>query len=62
MTKETGGSAFPLSHEGMYQQGMTLRDYFAGQVLADCYKQLCIDEAVVYAYKVADAMLKEREK
>lgn len=47
-------------------RGMTLRDYFAGQVLTGFMSQHAlrfdsIDDAN-YCYKIADAMLKEREK
>ena len=48
------------------QDGMTLRDYFAGQVLTGFMNQHAlrfdpIDDAN-YCYKVADAMLEERDK
>lgn len=86
MTKKpTGGSAFPpanhdaygmgpgtIDDTGIYDtQGMTLRDWFAGQALAgilafpgavegDMNKSY---RSVVYsAYGYADAMLKERSK
>ena len=37
MTKEDGGPAFPLSRESSSSknyEGMTLRDYFAGQAMS----------------------------
>ena len=51
--------------------GMTLRDYFAGQVLAGCFSANIIVSEVkvetpeayaIFAYSIADAMLVEREK
>lgn len=46
-----------------YHPGMTLRDYFAGQAIIG----ICVNSGVKYfkaetAYKIADAMLEEREK
>lgn len=47
---------------------MTLRDYFAGQVLAGFMSgheramRFNPDDDAAYCYRVADAMLKEREK
>lgn len=60
--------AFPRANE--YQYGMTLRDYFAGQALAGLCSQhdatgmwsWLPNDAVVVAYKIADAMLAERAK
>jgi hypothetical protein len=68
--------AFPCEGEGFgmpehFQEGMTLRDYFAGQALA----ALCAspflkldkgeirwEEVAKQSYRYADAMLAEREK
>ena len=68
--KYNGGPAFPLpmgTETATGTDGMTLRDFFAGQALAG----MCASETdgVSYssgnvasrAYKIADAMLKERE-
>ena len=74
--KETGGPAFPTENEmqtgpGSYHyEGMTLRDYFAGQALAGlCSAQNVagvwqgnVPEAAREAYKMADAMLAEKSK
>ena len=49
--------------EAHAQEGMTLRDYFAGQVLASGQLRL-IDRqeiAAAQAYRVADAMLAARK-
>lgn len=69
--QEHGGQAFPLFGVTMVEQkGMTLRDYFAAKslpgmmaaVMADeCHNWLPIDFAKE-AYKIADAMLEERNK
>jgi hypothetical protein len=52
------------------QDGMMLRDWFAGHALAghlawsptDCSEQGKAVDAAAFAYKVADAMIAEREK
>jgi hypothetical protein len=70
MTIKNGGPAFP-THEDM-QEGMTLRDHFAGLAMAAIIAiptdedpdEDPDDRAVVaayYAYKYADAMLRSRE-
>ena len=63
MNKPTGGPAFPVDNRT--NQGMTLRDYFAGQALAGL---LAIDEPCTapaiarVAYDYADAMIEARNK
>lgn len=64
MTNPTdGGHAFPSPP---YDKGMSLRDYFAGQVVAEALQLLdFMDDtsaaaAAKYAYQVADAMLAAR--
>ena len=67
---KTGGSAFPMADAPFaYQDGMTLRDYFAGQWICgklDCsgiQGQLRVRRrAARMAYRFADAMIAEREK
>ena len=67
--RESGGNAFPTNGDDV--EGMTLRDYFAAQVLtgfmaADVERMhLDVHEVSNYArqiYRVADAMLKAREE
>lgn len=58
---KTGGAAFPLESDYGSQRGMTLRDYFAGQVITQLESFSSSDAAEV-AYRVADAMIAEREK
>lgn len=59
--------AFPAHWNGLQpaQQGMTLRDWFAGQALAgalaDSSRDLYAYEYAESAYEYADAMLKARE-
>jgi hypothetical protein len=67
--KDDGGQAFPRA-EGKVSyghDGMTLRDYFAGQAIAG----MCASDAegtwpsasmALQAYVLADAMLLERNK
>jgi len=66
---KTGGAAFPHVSTHIARTGMTLRDYFAGQVLGEileCYHNLTdVDPyrfAAAQAYEMADAMIAEREK
>jgi hypothetical protein len=67
---KTGGPAFarPCSVDRRLhtvipeQDGMTLRDYFAGQALAGMKNRAGTEEVhAEIAYKTADAMLKARE-
>lgn len=79
MNKPSGGPAFPVvqtiqTNPGDYgfapppQEGMTLRDYFAGQALAgNCGfptgpEGVQASDLAVEAYRIADAMLEAREK
>jgi hypothetical protein len=71
MKDKTGGPAFPrplslnVNGEAAWEQdGMTLRDWFAGQALPWILRaHLGSPEWVAAeAYKLADAMLKERER
>lgn len=69
--------AYPFVHKGekgenIYNNGMTLRDWFAGQALAGMMANCDTDgvngwtgpgeAAAMVAYVFADAMLKERAK
>lgn len=68
-----GGPAFPASlyklengqESSVPHEGMTLRDYFAGQALAAMPAEILTEEpdSVVAkaSYKLADAMIAERE-
>ena len=71
-TINDGGFAFPMPDvlhvNGMVQHGfngMTLREYYAGQALAgliaDQSRDGSADDRARYAYAYADAMLKARE-
>lgn len=67
-----GGTAFPVADswypDGQVQfgsNGMTLRDYFAGQALTGMMDDIITMDAperARYAYYQADAMLKAREE
>jgi hypothetical protein len=52
----------PAAPEYEDQQGMSLRDWFAGQALAHCANTMEAEVKASYCYQIADAMLKEREK
>jgi hypothetical protein len=64
----TGGPAFPTpryERGDMYSLGMTLRDYFAAKAMQAWL--VGVDEpgegrCADFAYRMADAMLKAREK
>jgi hypothetical protein len=45
----------------VYDSGMTLRDYFAGQVISGHIYDGMPDTLAAYAYDIADSMLKRRE-
>lgn len=73
--KGDGGPAFPTDSPRVYNSGMTLRDYFAGQALVgfmlsqivvvlsghDIDEKTADKDAAEVCYNVADAMLAERE-
>ena len=74
---KTGGPAFPVLINGINSEmpGMTLRDYFAAKAITKCivvadgqtpdskaYLSELFKKAAVYAYAMADSMLKERAK
>ena len=59
LTKDHGGPAFPVPQGG--RGGMTLRDYFAGQVLAGLGDAIGQVDVAKVAYLVADAMIKARK-
>ena len=75
-TKDTGGPAFPSEHRfddetSFKHEGMTLRDYFAAKAMSLGWKvfdegyspRQCSPENIAeFAYKYADAMMKERAK
>lgn len=66
MNKETGGPAFPKTpfiEIGTPQNGMTLRDYFAAKAMQALMSGRGVPEdvAVMYAYRMADAMLEARK-
>jgi len=62
-------SAFPMAISAnchTYQDGMTLRDYFAGQVLvgmmSDSEYDAPPEKTATWCYKIADAMIEAREQ
>jgi len=73
---DTGGSAFPAGpfgdtmhgedgrvwHQYPATEGMTLRDWFAGQALNKCIDDWSdTADAAKYAYEYADAMIAARK-
>lgn len=69
--KNDGGPAFPIGSGDMRDPvGMTLRDYFAAQVIHGMYANsnqynttyYTVDYKAKMAYDMADAMLKAREQ
>lgn len=69
MNPKDGGPAFPCDHlSDFYSKGMTLRDWFAGQVLMGLLAsrnsnspRFHPEDDAAYVYAVADAALKARE-
>jgi hypothetical protein len=69
----TGGPAYPTNNYAAivpisagYSEGMTIRDYFAGQAMAAVNLGIGVSDeyyrkTAKHCYAVADAMLKERE-
>jgi hypothetical protein len=62
-----GGPAFPTQTDDRYFYGMTLRDYFAAKYMQSLFSKdgigiQDIETIAMYSYKVADVMLKAREK
>lgn len=69
MSKETGGSAFPVTphpNGGPLNNGMSLRDYFAAKALqsliGDMKRKDTVEILAQAAYIFADAMIEERNK
>ena len=70
MTEIYGGNmAFPIhntGHGAPFDEGMTLRDYFAAKVLPIAIQDMVeaesynINDAAIVAYQYADAMMKAR--
>ena len=68
---QDGGYAFPAATCGDWQNGMTLRDWFAGQALqgilaapSPLADQAWKSDAIAaeWSYKLADAMLEARKE
>jgi hypothetical protein len=64
LSVDDGGPAFPTLNGLKYNDGMSLRDYFAGQALAGIWASPhttgSTDDIAKLAYKSADAMLEAR--
>jgi hypothetical protein len=66
MNNKTGGPAFPTPAHNLQNDGMTLRDYFAGLAMQSLILGLTghdneIPDTAEDAYRFADAMLKARQ-
>ena len=63
--EKVGGPAFAAASDLGHQEGMSLRDWFAGHALAGLYADPMAGKEVTSmcreAYMAADAMLKARE-
>ncbi len=64
--KDDGGPAFPFAGEAghsLNDSGMTLRDYFAAKAIVTAPHNLHdVDLNAEWAYRMADAMIAERNK
>lgn len=70
---EDGGHAFPVCFEGgansgeqpYFHEGMSLRDWFAGQVLSGFMSAKAMhfnpEDDAAYCYRVADSMISARK-
>ena len=61
--KATGGHAFSVDSDQFVNQGMTLRDWFAGQAmigLITVLEDTPFSVLALQSYKAADAMIKAR--
>ena len=63
MSSKNGGPAFPVKRQ-YFEEGMTLRDYFAAKAMQSMilYSEDAADDVASNAYCFADAMLKAREE
>lgn len=64
-SREDARAAFPIATiDGFSQDGMTLRDWFAGQALGMAKEgnPTCAKSEAEFAYKVADAMIAARQE
>ena len=67
MSEKDGGPAYPSEYSWRTNQGMTLRDWFAGKALSGITRMLNdpmipASACAQMAYHLADEMLKERAK
>ena len=64
MSKHDGGPAFATMVESYVQEGMSLRDWFAGMALMGICANTHVWEMTDFSkpYEYADAMLAERDK
>lgn len=67
MSKDNGCPAFPTSYQHNQQtiEGMTLRDWFAGQALSGMLARQPGTHIEIFAgtaYEYADAMISERDR
>lgn len=60
---DDGGPAFPASVDRLAPQGMTLRDWFAGQALTHiALSGMAPSTTADVAYRIADEMLLRRQR
>jgi hypothetical protein len=67
--KTRNQAAFPLKHsDDKYNPGMTLRDYFAGQIITGLLQTQHVNDVMIFSdeltertYKLAEALLIERQ-
>jgi hypothetical protein len=78
MSTTDGGPAFPQDNDAIGSPGMTLRDYFAAKAMQSVLQgarlpglertpidpdaAAALDAVALGSYRIADAMLKERNK
>lgn len=63
-------AAFPLKHsDDKFNPGMTLRDYFAGQIITGLLRTQHVNDVMIFSkeltertYELAESLLIERQK
>jgi len=62
---DNGGSAFPSQRDDCDNEGMTLRDWFAGQALGGLLatnQTADVSSYAIASYELADAMIEARKE
>ena len=62
MSNDVGGPAFACAAENGHQEGMSLRDYFAGQAIVGKASSIAPSKSLAkWAYDLAESMIAEKQ-